>query len=326
MAVLAAFWCDGKGGAEAIDPGDKSAEELLGDRDGYIWVHLQRPNADDEDWLNRSGVDAYVHEVLITPETRPRCSVHGEGVLINLRGVNLNEGAEPEDMVSLRIWATGELLVSVQRRHVFAVNDVTHACQRQVAPPDTGELVSRLALRLSDRAEPVVVDLMERVDDLETGMEEEGAFPSRAELADVRRMSIMLRRYMLPQRDALSTFAIEDMLWLCPEARLKAREASERVGRLAESLDAIRDRAEVVHDQIMDSRAEQNNRQMLVLSVVAAIFLPLSLVTGLLGINVGGLPGEHSPHAFLVVCGVLLAVCVVQIWVFYKLGMLKRWR
>ena len=80
--------------------------------------------------------------------------------------------------------------------------------------------------------------------------------------------------------------------------------------RMAEELDAIRDRAQIVHDQIMDKRAEVMNKQMLLLSIVAAIFLPLGLVTGFLGINVGGIPGADNQWGFWIVCG-LLIVCVV---------------
>ena len=132
----------------------------------------------------------------------------------------------------------------------------------------------------------------------------------------------MLRRFMFPQRDALSTLEIEEVVWLTQRDRSRLREATERVTRLGEDLDAIRDRAQVVRDQVVDIRAEAMNRQMLVLSVVAAIFLPLGLLTGLLGINVGGVPGEGVPWAFWAVCALLVAICGGQIWLFRKLKIL----
>lgn len=324
MTVKQAYWCDGAGRAQAADVAGQSAAELSAGDAGFYWVHLERPVPEAESWMGRAGLAAIVMEVLDAPETRPRCTVYGEGLLINMRGVNLSEGAEPEDMVSLRLWVTRRLVVSVQRRRVRAVEDVTEALVRNAAPLDSGELVARLALRLADRAEPVVADLNERIDDLENVLEDTGTPPSRGDLADVRRVSIMLRRYMFPLRDALSTFAIEDMAWLTQTARERVREATERVTRLAEELDAIRDRAEVVHDQVMDLRAEATNRQMLILAVVAAIFLPLGLVTGLLGINVGGIPGAGYPMAFWVVCLLLIAICAGQIWLFRRLGLLVR--
>ena len=95
------------------------------------------------------------------------------------------------------------------------------------------------------------------------------------------------------------------------------------MNRFGEELDAIRDRAQIVHDQIMDHRAEGMNERMLVLSVVAAIFLPLGLITRLLGINVGGVPGADNPHAFALVCGLIVVISLALLWWFRHRGMLR---
>lgn len=184
-------------------------------------------------------------------------------------------------------------------------------------------MIAKLALRLADRAEPTVAELNERVDALEERALDDSVIQSRGELADIRRTAIVLRRYMVPQRGALTTLEIEDLGWLADRDRARLREAAERVTRLGEDLDAIRDRSQVVHDQMMDLRAEQMNRNMLVLSVVAAIFLPLGLLTGLLGINVGGIPGTTYNGAFAIVCGLLVAIVLVQLWLFRRFGIMR---
>ncbi len=104
---------------------------------------------------------------------------------------------------------------------------------------------------------------------------------------------------MFPQRDALSTLAIEDLPWLSERDRSQLREATDRITRLAEELDAIRERAAVVQDQLVERRAEAMNHNMMILAVVAAVFLPLGLLTGLLGINVGGMPGAGDQLGLL---------------------------
>jgi zinc transporter len=225
-------------------------------------------------------------------------------------------------MVSLRLYLTGHYVVSVQKRNLQALSDVVDEAARGIGPTSPGDLVARIALRLADRAEPVVARLNERIDDMEEAAESKPVQGLRAELADIRRVSIVLRRYMFPQRDALSTLEIEDLTWINGHDRSRLREATERMTRLGEELDAIRDRAQVVHDMLMDMRAEVMNRQMLLLSVVAAIFLPLGLITGLLGINVGGIPGTDYPWAFWMVCVMLLAIGSLQLWLFRKLGLL----
>jgi len=324
-AVIAfAFGPDGTGGA--IAPAARAADQPTPDG-GFAWVHVNALGSQGQDWLAGAGFDNITLAALTASETRPRSTVHGDTVLMALRGVNLNPGAEPEDMVSLRLFVSARLVVTVERRELNAVDDVIAGFSRGSWPSSPGELIARIALRSADRTEPVVARLNERIDDLEEDSAEDWVRPElRAELADIRRMAILMRRYMFPQRDALSSLEIEDLPWLDTHARGRLREATERVTRLAEELDAIRDRAQVVHDMIVDRRAEMMNRQMLLLSVVSAVFLPLSFITGLLGINVGGIPGGHVGWAFWVVVVLLAAMAGLLILLFRRLGFLGQER
>lgn len=324
-AILAfAFGPDGTGGAVA--PAARAADQPTPDG-GFVWVHVNASGPAGQDWLEQAGFDAITRAALTAAETRPRATVYGDTVLMALRGVNLNPGAEPEDMVSLRLMVSSRLVVSVERRELNAVDDVIAGFARGPGPGSPGELVARIALRSADRAEPVVARLNERIDDLEgDGEDDTFSADQRAELADIRRMAILMRRYMFPQRDALYSLEIEDLPWLDAHSRARLREATERVTRLAEELDAIRDRAQVVHDMIMDLRSEAMNRQMLLLSVVSAIFLPLSFLTGLLGINVGGIPGATDPFGFWGVVLLLLALALGLFLLFRHLGFLGRKR
>ena len=75
---------------------------------GLLWVHLDASSERTGQWIYRaSGLTRLVAQALLARETRPRVSSIGDGALILLRGVNLNPGAEPEDMVSIRLWVEG---------------------------------------------------------------------------------------------------------------------------------------------------------------------------------------------------------------------------
>jgi len=326
MDEIRIYGFDGAGGVQRLPPEQKTARDPGSPEGGFVWVHVDGASEAGRAWLAAAGLDRHEIEALLAEETRPRCTLHEDIALMNLRGVNLNPGAEPEDMISVRLFVSARMMISVQMRTLQALVDLMSALDRGQGSTTPGDLIARLALRLADRAEPVVAALNERADQLEDTMEDEGRGDSvmRADLADIRRTSIVMRRYMFPQRDALSTLEIEDLDWLSLRDRSRLREATERVTRLAEELDALRDRAQVVHDQILDIRAEAMNRQMLVLSVVAAVFLPMGLVTGLLGINVGGIPGATWPYAFWSVCVLLLVIAAGQIWLFRWMGMFSR--
>ena len=314
---------DGKGTARPI-PAQAFADLSWPEgAQGFAWQHVRRKSLQALPLLDATGIDAFVRDALLAEETRPRCTLHGDGVLLNLRGVNAHAAAEPGDMISVRFWLEERRIIGVSPRPLDAISDLMDAIRRGQAPRSPGELVSRLALRLADRAEPAVSDLDERMDEIEERMLESSEPGLHPQLGEVRRSAIRLRRYLIPQRDALDTLEIEDLTWLTSSDRSHLREAADRVMRLGEDLDTIRDRAAIVHDELLDQRAESLNRRMLLLTVVAAIFLPLSLITGLLGVNVGGIPGADDPGAFAVVCAMLGVIGVGVYLLFRSMGMFR---
>jgi len=253
MSECFGFSYDGQGKPQVIT--DLAGGMVGVPSQGFHWVHLRMGTAEGDAVLESAGLDSLVLAALRAPETRPRCSAHSDGNLINLRGVNLNPGAEPEDMISLRMWVRERVLLTVNLRPLQAVADLREAAVRGAVSTSPADLVAKLALRLADRAEPVVAALNEQIDGLEeTDLAALGT-QQRTALAEMRRVAIVMRRYMVPQRDALSTFEIEDHDWLGPVTQSRLREAIERVTRLGEELDAIRDRAQIVRDHLTDARA-----------------------------------------------------------------------
>jgi len=97
---------------------------------------------------------------------------------------------------------------------------------------------------------------------------------------------------------------------------MKLREVSDRLVRHIENIDAVRERAAITQEELINRVSEQLNKRMYVLSVVAAIFLPLGFFTGLLGVNVGGIPGGDNPKAFLVFILLLIVVVIFQVLLF----------
>jgi zinc transporter len=143
----------------------------------------------------------------------------------------------------------------------------------------------------------------------------------RSELGQVRRQSIALRRYLAPQREALSWVQSERLPWFGDVQRLQVREVSDRLAQYIETLDSIRERAAVSQEELVNQISEESNSRMYVLSIVSAIFLPLGFATGLLGINVGGIPGADNSDAFAIFIGILVGISAALL-VFFRY---KKW-
>lgn len=278
--------------------------------EGFVWIGLNAHKEEAREWLSKkSGLHMLAVRSLLAEETRPRALHIGPGLVVNLRGVNLSPGASPEDMVSVRIWLEQRRIICVQLRRLKALGDVRAMLSRPETTPDSaGGLLSAIAARLTDRTEPVIMQDSDKIDALEEESLEAPDKDMRLRLGRLRRNAIILRRHIAPQRDVLNHLSADQAAQFEEKIRLELRETADRVTLLVEELDSVRDRASVVSDQLADQRADEMNRNMLILSVVAAIFLPLGFVTGLLGINVGGIPGANDAAAFWIVvlfCGML---------------------
>ncbi|MGD1991219.1 MAG: zinc transporter ZntB [Chromatiales bacterium] len=302
---------DGKGGAMPISP---DAWKSSG---ATLWVPLDYSRSSHRDWLTQfSAVDDVIIEALLAEDTRPRTTLIGNGLLIALRGVNLNPGADPEDMVSVRIWIDGNRIVTTRRRELLSVNDIINQLETGEGPAASADFVTLLADRLVWRMTDTIEGMEDKAAELEESMLEGGQASLRFELASLRRQAITLRRYLSPQREALGRLVTEKVEWIDDAHRIRIREITDRLIRDMEDLDAVRERAAVSQEELLSRLSEQLNQRMYVLSIVAAIFLPLGFLTGLLGINVGGMPGADNPQAFWLFSGLLLIAVALQLLVF----------
>ena len=104
--------------------------------------------------------------------------------------------------------------------------------------------------------------------------------------------------------------------WMTESDRGSLHEAAERLTRLIDDLDSARERAAVTQEEVASRLSELMNKRLYMLSMVAAIFLPLSLVTGIWGANVGGIPLEKDPAGFAILAAVVVLFGIVQVGVF----------
>jgi zinc transporter len=234
---------------------------------------------------------------LLASETRPRCDEIDQSALINLRGTGVPNGGENDPLVSIRVLVEARRVTSVSRNPLASLGKVDEA-MRAGQLSDGGDFVSTLAQAISIELDPKVVELGEELDDCEEAIEHGDIYSLRRRIAMLRSRAIALRRFVAPDRNALATMAQLEFAWISKDDRLHLRDAADRFARMAEELEAVRERAALLHEQLTDLRTEQIDRRSLAIAVVAFIFLPLTFVTGLLGMNVAGIPFAQHPWAF----------------------------
>ena len=274
---------------------------------GFVWLHVDTLEEADLIALKGQGdIPDVAANALVATETRPRCDRIENGALVNLRGPAEVATADSDRLVSIRMWVREGRVNSVSRRPLLAIRPVIEQMEAgQILDP--GDLVAAFAKAISKQLDPEVAALGDTLDDCETNLEPHQVYKLRSTIARIRSEAITYRRFVAPDRDALLTLAHLDFGWLAEEDRLHIREAADRFSRMTEELEAVRERAALLHEQLTDLRGEQMEVRALLLSIVALIFLPLTFITGLLGMNVKGIPYADEPWAFWGV----VAFCVV---------------
>jgi zinc transporter len=222
-------------------------------------------------------------------------------------------------MVALRMLFTEKRIITLRRRRLMALQDIQAEITAGKGPAGAGEFLVKVAERVADRMGDVIADIDDKIDELEEALVAGESHSLRPRLADLRRQCINLRRYIAPQRDMLARLLNDRIAWLDDTDRLHLRETAERTARFVEDIDAARERAAISQEELNNRISEQMNKAMYTLSIVAAIFLPLGLLTGLLGINVGGIPGTENNWAFTLVTAALVALAVGLLYWFRKI-------
>lgn len=299
--LVAAQMLDGSGHARSVGWKEIRAWEPA---QGTLWVHLDRKGAESRRWLlEKSDLEGVVIEELLADASRPSLIPLDEGTLINLRGVNTNPGAEPEDMVWVQMWVEQDRIVSSRHRHVAAVQDIREALSDRGAagPRDVGDVVIRLAERLLDRMGPLIADLEDVMEQLDTQRAADGRREQRLELVDLRRRTNKLRRWVGPQQEVMLRLATERSQLFNDSQRLQLSHEANRITRYVEDLTDLRDRASDKHDEISQEQSEDMSRTMYVLSVVAAVFLPLALLVELVALDYRGIAGREQSLPFDIV-------------------------
>ena len=179
----------------------------------------------------------------------------------------------------------------------------------------------RLIELMTRNISKTIEDIAEEADDLEERIIDASSHSDRklrSDLSDLRHKIVGLRRYLAPQRDVFNALKTKENPLITPDVRELFTETSDELIQAVEELNYARDHTSVSQEEL-DSKINLNISQtMYILSIVTVIFMPLTLITGLLGSNIGGIPWQDE-NGFWTVTAILTVIGLLQIAVLKKL-------
>ena len=314
--LISAFRFDARGGGRPADWAELDADPLGSNVHGDLWVHLDRTASGVQRWLTDTArLPEHAAEVLLAEDPRPKFvhfpagESHPEGFVLILRAVNLNPDADPENMVAIRLWVDANRVISLRGRKLMAEDALDRAFREGRGPLNAPDLIAHLAGAMLDRIDTVVDELEAALEEAEERVEASGE-----EISAVRRSAVRLRRYLGPQRDVLLRAGSDWPAWVGKRERNRLRSRAERVARVVEDIEELIARSGFAQEERHARLAERMNRSNVALTIVATVFLPMSLVASIWGMNTEQLPFAEHPNGFwivnalIVLTGVGLAV------------------
>ncbi len=313
--LLAAWLLDGKGGGRELDL--NGIKNWVPDQ-GALWLHLDRESPAAREWISgESDIDPISLDAMFEEESRPRCTLceRGEYLIINLRTPNINPEEEVDDMLSVRLWTDGNRIVTTRRLPIRALQAIDERLKKHRGPLNASDFVETLCRLVTETIIHVLSDLEDQIIETEkalTNPQLTGA-ESQNHLIIMQRKVINLRRYIVFQPSVLYELEQGAPEFLQEKDLRQIRDAAQKMKYAQSWVESLYDRSFNCQQQMYMRVTTRTGRTTYLLTVVASIFLPLTFLTGLLGANIGGIPGADYPMAFWLFSGLCLLVIAVQL-------------
>ncbi len=279
------------------------------------WYHCERLHPGIREWLLGNQVPRATVDHLLADESRP--SFHpldDENFMLILRGINMNEDAAPEDMLSIRILYFQGALISTRKIPSRAIMDIRQALAEQTGPKSLASLLNQIIEGLNGKID-VYLDIIENTLN-HFDVNDESTYKNNI---SAQKALISIKRFIRPQQ-----YAIKDLLEsnsdLVVSRPHQYRFAHNNITRINETIEFYLGEVALFQDEIKHNRDEKTNKNSYLFTLVATIFLPTSFLTGLLGINIGGMPGVESSTAFTWFCIALIVIFALEWLLFKRLG------
>jgi len=287
--------------------------------DTILWLHLCAISPKTRQWLEtETDLDQTMIDAMLAEDTRPRVLKRNNEMLVNIRGMNLLDPDNQERMISIRMWFKDNVIITTRRRDILAIEELKSLIEGGNGPGSMGDFLIMITERVYARMESHI----EVLDDCVSRVEEKIALgPGQdvaRDIAKIRRRNTEFRRYIIPQKLVLEQLIKSNVQWLTEENNESLIESHDEVTRYTEDLNDIHVRAQILNEEIRHLQAGQLNKTTFMFSVVATIFLPLTFFTGLMGINVGGMPGLDHNAGFWIVVGFCVLIFIALIFLFRK--------
>ncbi|KMZ12819.1 Magnesium and cobalt transport protein CorA [Candidatus Burkholderia humilis] len=285
---------------EAIDS-DAASEWLEHDdtTKEFVWLHFDLANSSCERWMrSRLGLPDAFFDTLHEGSHSTRIE-HQEGALFAvINDVMFNFELTPSEIATLYVYTHQKVLVTARMKPLRSVDSLRESVKRGEVFRAPAELIAHLLRDQADLLVHIVRRTSVEVDGIEDRFLSTHAPASRSDLGTLRRVLVRLQRLLVPEPGSVFRLLARPPCWLHSQDIQDLRDATEEFAIVLNDLAGLVECIKLLQEEIATRMDEQSNRTLFTLTLVTVLALPINIVAGFFGMNVGGIPFAENHHGF----------------------------
>lgn len=281
----------------------------------FIWLHFNLSNAASEKWLKAHGKLADEFFETLHQGSRSTRIELAEGDLIAVVNDVLHSFSfEASDISTLWINVSERVVISARRQPLQSIERLRQAVRGGEPIRSPVELLTHLLRDQADVLVNIVRDAVARADEIEDKLLAGRLTEKREDLGALRRVLVRLQRLLAPEPAALFRLLQRPPSWVADIDTQELRQSTEEFSVVLSDMASLQERIKLLQEEIAARVNEENGRSLYVLTIVTVLALPINIIAGLLGMNVGGIPLANHPHGFFIIAAVVATFTVIAGW------------
>ena len=296
----------------AREPGEGAA--------GFVWLHFNLSDAAAETWIaeHLSQVVPEFFEALHEGSRSTRIEDAHDTLVAVVNDVAYEFSFDPSEIATLWLNVTPRMAISARSHPLRSIDRLRLAVKEGCHFDSSVAFLNRLMHDQGDVLVRIVREATLQVDAIEDSFHFGRLQHKRADLGKLRRVLVRLQRLLAPEPGALFRLLRHPPPWIATDDLEELRQATEEFSLIIRDVSELQERIKLLQEEIAAQVGEQTGRSLFTLTVVTVLALPINIVAGLMGMNVGGIPLAQSPHGFFVVVGVIATFTVLAGWLAFR--------
>jgi len=303
------FNCEGIGNPIDLESAIAWLNNDQNDKQEFIWLHFNVANQTAERWMRTNlKLPTAFYETLNDGSRSTRIEDVDENLIAVVNDVAFKFSFEPSEIATLWMNVNKFALISARAHPLHSINELRLAVKNGQGFNTPMALLIHLMKYQGDALIKIVREATQKVDGIEDELLNGTVKTKRADLGRLRRVLVRLQRLLAPEPAALFRFLQVPPKWIDESDLIELRQGTEEFSVIIRDVAALQERIKLLQEEMAAQISEETNRSLFTLTIVTVLALPINIITGLLGMNVGGIPLAESPHGFITILGIVVAL------------------